>query len=88
MRPRGPKNPYVRFQQLDKPPVTLHETTLWDYPSQHYGDGMQGSFLGPEFADEEIARLYEATRATLTEWIERLRQERGKNFPEKDLLRK
>lgn len=42
MRPRGPKNPYVRFQTLDKPPVTLHETTLWDYPSQHYGRRPQG----------------------------------------------
>lgn len=26
-----------------KPPLTLHPTTLWDYPSQHYGKGMQGS---------------------------------------------
>lgn len=42
MRPRGPKNPYVRFQKLDKPPVALHETTLWDYPSQHYGRRPQG----------------------------------------------
>jgi len=36
-----------------------------------------------QLADEEIARLYEATQITLTEWIERLRQETGKNFPEK-----
>lgn len=42
MRPRGPKNPYVRFHKLDKPPVALHETTLWDYPSQHYGRRTQG----------------------------------------------
>lgn len=46
MRPRGPnstvKNPYVRFHKLDKPPVALHETTLWDYPSQHYGKRPQG----------------------------------------------
>ena len=42
MRPRGPKNPYVRFQKLDKPPVALHESTLWDYPSQHYGKRPQG----------------------------------------------
>lgn len=42
MRPRGPKNPYVRFQKLDKPPVALHESTLWDYPSQHYGRRPQG----------------------------------------------
>ena len=25
-----------------KPKLTLQTSTLWDYPSQHYGDGMQG----------------------------------------------
>jgi DNA modification methylase len=25
-----------------KPPLELAATTLWDYPSQHYGEGMQG----------------------------------------------
>jgi len=25
-----------------KPPLTLQTTTLWDYPSQHYGSGQQG----------------------------------------------
>ncbi|MBL8718185.1 MAG: hypothetical protein JNL79_19550 [Myxococcales bacterium] len=25
-----------------KPPLRLQPTTLWDYPSQHYGEGMQG----------------------------------------------
>lgn len=25
-----------------KPPLVLQTTTLWDYPSQHYGEGMQG----------------------------------------------
>ena len=30
---------------------------------------------------EEIARLYEATRATLADWIERLRAEDGDGFP-------
>ena len=33
--------------------------------------------------DEEIARLYDATRATLVEWTERLRAEAGGDFPEK-----
>ncbi len=28
---------------VKKPPLTLQTTTLWDYPSQHYGVGMQGS---------------------------------------------
>jgi len=26
-----------------KPILTLQTTTLWDYPSQHYGEGMQGN---------------------------------------------
>ncbi|MBV71700.1 MAG: DNA methylase [Myxococcales bacterium] len=26
-----------------KPPLDAQVTTLWDYPSQHYGQGMQGS---------------------------------------------
>ena len=33
--------------------------------------------------DEEIARLYDAIRTTLVEWIERLRTETGTGFPEK-----
>ncbi|MBU0550840.1 DNA methylase [Myxococcota bacterium] len=27
---------------MRRPPLTLQATTLWDYPSQHYGAGMQG----------------------------------------------
>jgi formamidopyrimidine-DNA glycosylase len=34
-------------------------------------------------SDEETARLFEAARATLTEWTERLRVEAGNGFPEK-----
>ena len=34
-------------------------------------------------SDDEVRRLYEATRSTLTKWIERLRQEAGEAFPEK-----
>ncbi len=37
------KNPYVRYQKLEKPPLVPQLTTLWDYPSQHYGTGEQGS---------------------------------------------
>jgi len=33
--------------------------------------------------DEAVARLFEATRATLTQWTERLRSETGGEFPEK-----
>ena len=39
----GIKNPYVRFRPLKKPPIVAARTTLWDYPSQHYGTGEQGS---------------------------------------------
>jgi formamidopyrimidine-DNA glycosylase len=34
-------------------------------------------------SDEEIERLFEATRAVLTEWTERLRAETGDGFPKK-----
>jgi formamidopyrimidine-DNA glycosylase len=34
-------------------------------------------------SDEEVARLYDATRATLTVWIHHLRQESRDRFPEK-----
>jgi len=34
-------------------------------------------------SDEEVHRLFEATRATLAEWIDRLRKEAAAGFPEK-----
>lgn len=34
-------------------------------------------------SDEELRRLYEATRTTLTRWIERLQHDAGEAFPEK-----
>jgi formamidopyrimidine-DNA glycosylase len=36
-----------------------------------------------QLSDEEIERLYHATRKTLRDWVERLRAEVGDNFPEK-----
>lgn len=36
-----------------------------------------------QLGDDEARRLFEATRATLLEWIERLRRETGEAFPEK-----
>ena len=39
--------------------------------------------LTSRMRDDDIARLFEATRATLAAWTERLRTEAGKNFPEK-----
>ena len=34
-------------------------------------------------SDDEIDRLFHATRACMAEWIERLRRDTGKNFPER-----
>ena len=39
--------------------------------------------LTSKLSDAEIARLFEATRSTLTAWTERLRTEAGGRFPEK-----
>jgi len=39
--------------------------------------------LTRKLGDEEVARLYEATRSTLTTWLEKLRAEAGDRFPEK-----
>jgi formamidopyrimidine-DNA glycosylase len=36
-----------------------------------------------QLSDEEIERLYHATRKTLMDWVDRLRNEAGENFPEK-----
>jgi formamidopyrimidine-DNA glycosylase len=38
--------------------------------------------LTSRMSDEQISRLYDATRATLAEWTERLRAEAGEKFPE------
>ncbi|MBI4636956.1 MAG: formamidopyrimidine-DNA glycosylase [Candidatus Rokubacteria bacterium] len=38
--------------------------------------------LSRQLTREEIPRLFEATRATLLDWIERLRREAGAEFPE------
>ena len=39
--------------------------------------------LTQKLSSEEIGRLYEAVRASLLEWTERLREEAGAGFPEK-----
>jgi formamidopyrimidine-DNA glycosylase len=39
--------------------------------------------MSDRLSDEEIARLHEATRTTLAEWIERLRTATGTGFPER-----
>jgi formamidopyrimidine-DNA glycosylase len=39
--------------------------------------------LSQRLSDQEIMRLFDATKATLLDWTERLRQETGDRFPEK-----
>jgi formamidopyrimidine-DNA glycosylase len=39
--------------------------------------------LTGRLSDDEIARLFDATRSTLTEWTDRLRDQFGADFPEK-----
>jgi formamidopyrimidine-DNA glycosylase len=44
---------------------------------------MSPTTLTQKMKDEDVARLFEATRATLREWVERLRVETAEKFPEK-----
>jgi len=39
--------------------------------------------LTKQMTNDEIERLYHAVRESLTEWVDRLREERGSGFPEK-----
>jgi formamidopyrimidine-DNA glycosylase len=39
--------------------------------------------LTQRLTNEELNRLYDATRKTLVQWVERLREETGETFPEK-----
>jgi len=39
--------------------------------------------LTQKLTDDELERLHDATRKTLTHWVERLREEAGDRFPEK-----
>ncbi len=39
--------------------------------------------LTSKMSDEEIARLHDATRVTMLDWIERLRKETGEGFPKR-----
>jgi len=45
--------------------------------------GLSPIKLTQKLTDEETARLYDATRSTLTRWVDRLREETGEGFPEK-----
>ena len=45
--------------------------------------GLSPIALTAQLTDEQVERLYRATRAVLTEWTEQLRAEAAGNFPEK-----
>ena len=67
---------------------TLTDPTVLSGIGNAYGDEiLHRARLSPvklttALSDEEIARLLAATRATLMEWVERLRAEAGDAFPE------
>jgi len=67
----------------------LTDPRLFDGIGNAYSDEiLHAAKLSPlqltgRLSDEEIARLYDATRQTLLGWIERLRAETGSAFPEK-----
>jgi formamidopyrimidine-DNA glycosylase len=44
---------------------------------------MSPTTLTQTMKDEDVARLFEATRTTLMEWVSRLRAETGEGFPDK-----
>ena len=39
-KPKPPPSP--RHERPKKPPLRVQTTTLWEYPSQHYGTAEQG----------------------------------------------
>jgi formamidopyrimidine-DNA glycosylase len=67
---------------------TLTDPTIFSGIGNAYGDEiLHRARLSPvkltrALSDDEIERLFEATRETLTDWIERLRREAAGAFPE------
>ena len=67
----------------------LTDPTLYSGIGNAYSDEiLHAARLSPvaltsRLTDEEAARLFDATRATLVDWTDRLRRETGENFPEK-----
>jgi formamidopyrimidine-DNA glycosylase len=68
---------------------TLTDPTLFSGIGNAYSDEiLHRARLSPvrlsdQLDDDEVTRLYEATRQTLREWIDRLRAQTGAAFPEK-----
>jgi adenine-specific DNA-methyltransferase len=57
-----PAQPGRQFERPKKPPLVLQPTTLWEYPSQHYGDQEQGDkrYVGatPSFVIWNLVQRY------------------------------
>jgi formamidopyrimidine-DNA glycosylase len=67
----------------------LADPTLFSGIGNAYSDEilhrarMSPMLLTQKMSDEQVKRLYTATRASLLEWTDRLRKEAGEGFPEK-----
>jgi formamidopyrimidine-DNA glycosylase len=68
---------------------SLTDPRLFDGIGNAYSDEilhrakMSPFALSQKLSDEEIARLFAATKEVLREWIERFREQTGDGFPEK-----
>jgi formamidopyrimidine-DNA glycosylase len=80
----GAKLPAITLAAFDFPTGTLAftEAGTKKRASLHLLRGKSALALTQKLTAEEIRRLYEACRAVLTEWTERLREQVGTGFPE------
>ena len=70
------------FDRLRDPvDIPLIESLMVRLMAGQSTDGGWG-YSCPPISDDEVKRLFEAARATLADWIERLRREAGGEFPE------
>src|SRR5438094_569047 len=66
----------------------LGKQIVWQFEGDlflviHHRARLSPMKLTSRLTEDEIARLYEAVKSTLKEWIERLRTETGSDFPSK-----
>ncbi len=61
----------IENMSISKPPLRIQPTTLWEYPSQHYGDTAQGSaaYKGatPSYVIWNLIKRYTAKRALVVD---------------------
>lgn len=67
----APRAPEARRQRFEKPTLSRQVTTLWDYPSQHYGDEEQGdkNYKGatPSYVIWNVLQRYTAPGETVVD---------------------